>query len=69
MGRLGAMPSPDEEISTEELRRFDHLAEVLLDPDRQREEVRSLYGAPGFAVPGEVFNAVRQAREMVSFTQ
>ena len=65
----GAMPSPDAEISTEELRRFDHLAEVLLDPDRHREELRLLYGAPGFGMPGEVFNAVRQVRETVSVAQ
>ena len=65
----GAMPSPDAEISTEELRRFDHLAEVLLDPDRHREELRLFYGAPGFGMPGEVFNAVRQVRETVSVAQ
>ncbi|MDQ0319002.1 hypothetical protein QO002_001140 [Pararhizobium capsulatum DSM 1112] len=65
----GAMPSPDAEISTEELRRFDHLAEVLLDPDRHGEELRLLYGAPGFGMPGEVFNAVRQVRETVSVAQ
>lgn len=62
----GAMPSPDAEISTEELRRFDHLAEVLLDPDSHMEELGLLYSAPGFAMPGEVFNAVRQVRETVS---
>jgi len=65
----GAMPSPDAEISTEELRRFDHLAEVLLDPDRHVEELHSLYGAPGFSMPGEVFNAVRQVRETFSIDQ
>ena len=65
----GAMPSPDAEISTEELRRFDHLAVVLLDPDRDREELRLLYGAPGFGMPGEVFNSVRQVRETVSVAQ
>jgi hypothetical protein len=62
----GAMPSPDGEISTAELQRFDHLAEVLLDPDRHLEELHSLYAAPGFGMTGEVFNAVRQVRETVS---
>lgn len=65
----GAMPSPDAEISTDDLRRFDHLAEVLLDPDHRMEEIRLLYGAPGFGMPGEVFNAVRQVRETVLIAQ
>jgi len=65
----GAMPSPDAEISTGGTATLRLFGGGPARPDRHREELRLLFGAPGFGIPGEVSNAVRQVRETVSIAQ
>ena len=56
----GAMKRGDDGL---DLAFFDRLAELTQQPDRDFSEIRALYGDPRLAVPGTVFNAVRNRPE------
>jgi len=56
----GAMKLGDDGL---DLAFFDRLAELTQQPDRNFSEIRTLYGDSRLAVPGTVFNAVRNRAE------
>ena len=56
----GAMKQGDDGLN---LAFFDRLAGLTQQPDRNFSEIRALYGDPRLAVPGSVFNAVRNRPE------
>jgi hypothetical protein len=58
--------APNQTLSDEQLRRFDHLAALTLDPDARFAELRGLYdGDASLRVPPQVFNAVTQQTDRV----
>ncbi|MEI9995216.1 MAG: transglutaminase-like domain-containing protein [Rhizomicrobium sp.] len=62
----GFMPQPGEAIAPARAELFDKLAALTANPDANFAELRQLYAAaPMLAVPTEVFNAVRQRKEVV----
>ncbi|MBY5791297.1 transglutaminase domain-containing protein [Rhizobium leguminosarum bv. viciae] len=63
----GAMPQPKEEISPDDLARFDRLAALTVDVDQRFGELQALYqDDAGLRVPAQVFNGVRQQMEMLA---
>ena len=62
----GAMLEPEDPMTQFEFDRFDHLADLMLDPDRNLRQLRRVYEQDGMRMPGEVFNANLQLRERVS---
>lgn len=60
----GAQPKPGAELSDDDLAFFDHLAELVNNPDKSFEEIRELYEKDDrLRVPGKVFNAVANKLE------
>ncbi|HTV68767.1 MAG TPA: transglutaminase-like domain-containing protein [Rhizobiaceae bacterium] len=62
----GATPKPDAELSPDELRFFDRLADLTADPDAAMYELLYAYRSDArLTVPAQVFNALTQRMEDV----
>ncbi|HTT98906.1 MAG TPA: transglutaminase-like domain-containing protein [Rhizomicrobium sp.] len=61
----GEMPQPGSELNEAQVERFDDLAALTRDPDRNFGRLRSEYKTEGLNVPPVVFNAVLQRPETV----
>lgn len=65
----GLMPQPEEDISEDRARLFDHLAALTDEADERFDEIRTLYlQDDGLRVPARVFNGVRKQMEDVAAT-
>ena len=62
----GAQPQPNAELTEDQLRFFDRLAELTCEPEQRFEELRESYRADErLRVPPQVFNSLTQTLEPV----
>ncbi|KAA0687985.1 transglutaminase domain-containing protein [Neorhizobium sp. P12A] len=65
----GLMPRPEEELSPDRAKLFDHLAALAEEADERFDEIRTLYQQDDkLRVPARVFNGVRKQIEDVART-
>ncbi len=61
----GMMPKPTDQISDDDARLLDRVAELTLAGDAALPELRAIYDDPRLRVPQRVFNASRQREEVL----